>query len=70
MIDAKPRDWGGWGYRGSLFLMKQAAVVLRKGPAIRVDLKNGKVFVVTVDDPTQGVAVLNAYARSEESYAH
>ena len=63
VIDVRPMEWGGWGYRGMLTLMRQAAVVLRAGPGIRVDLADGRVFVVTVDDPETGVAVLNA-ARS------
>lgn len=60
VIDVRPMEWGGWGYRGSLTLMRQAAVVLRAGPGIRLDLDNGKVFVVTVDDPETPVALLNA----------
>lgn len=60
VIDVRPMEWGGWGYRGMLTLMRQAAVVLRAGPGIRVDLADGRVFVVTVDDPETGVALLNA----------
>ncbi len=59
-IDIRPADWGGWGYRGSLTLMKRAAVVLRAGPGIRVDLHNGKVFAVTIDDPDTPAQLLNA----------
>ncbi len=59
-IDVRPMQWGGWGYRGSLTLMKRAAVVLRAGPGIRLNLRNGKVFVVTIDDPETPVALLNA----------
>jgi len=60
IIDVRPMEWGGWGYRGSLKVMNQAAVVHRAGPGIRLDLTNGKVFVVTVDEPATGVALLNA----------
>jgi len=60
VIDVRPMQWGGWGYRGSLKIMKQAAVVLRAGPGIRLDLRNGKIFVVTVDHPENAVALLNA----------
>lgn len=60
VIDVRPMQWGGWGYRGSLKLMKQAAVVHRAGPGVRLDLKDGKVFVVTVDNPETPVALLNA----------
>jgi len=59
-IDVRPTEWGGWGYRGSLTLMKRAAVVLRAGPGLRLDLRDGKVFVVTVDDPETPAALLNA----------
>lgn len=58
-IDVNPVQWGGWGYRGSLRLFKRAAVNLRKGPGIRLDLKRGRTFVVTVDEPALGVNVLN-----------
>ena len=60
VIDVRPMEWGGWGYRGTLTLMRQAAVVLRAGPGIRVDLSDGRVFVVTVDNPETPVALLNA----------
>ena len=59
-IDIRPADWGGWGYRGSLTLMKRAAVVLRAGPGIRVDLYDGKIFAVTIDDPESPAQLLNA----------
>lgn len=58
-IDVRPSKWGGWGYRGSLRLARKAAVVLRAGPGIRVDLRRGAVFVVTVDDAATGAAVLD-----------
>lgn len=62
VIDVKPMEWGGWGYRGSLRFMTRAAVVHRAGPGLRVDLHNGKVFAVTVDNPEPGAALLNAEA--------
>ena len=61
-IDVRPTDWGGWGYRGNLTLMNRAAVVLRAGPGIRLDLHDGKVFVVTIDDPDIPARLLNAEA--------
>jgi Protein of unknown function (DUF1648) len=61
-IDVKPSAWGGWGYRGSLRLFKRAAVVLRRGPGIRLQLTGGQQFAVTVDHPDDAVALLNAYA--------
>jgi hypothetical protein len=49
----------GWGYRGSLRLMGRAGWVLRKGPALQLDLAGGRRFVVTVDDAAEAAAVLN-----------
>jgi len=60
VIDVRPMEWGGWGYRGSLKLMNQAAVVHRAGPGVRLDLDDGKVFVVTVDDPETPAGLVNA----------
>ncbi len=58
-IEVRPTQWGGWGYRGSLLLMKQAALVLHGGPGLRLDLSGGKTFVVAVDHPEVAAAVLN-----------
>lgn len=58
-IDLKPVEWGGWGYRGSLKLLRQAAVVLRAGPGLRVDLVDGRRFAVSIDDPETAAAVLD-----------
>ncbi len=55
----------GWGYRGSLTLFGRAALVLRKGPGLRLDLKGGKCFLVTVDDAGTGAGVLNDWVRRE-----
>ena len=62
-IDVRPMRWGGWGYRGSLTVGRRAAVVVRGGPGLRLDLTNGKVFVVTIDDPQRAADVLNAAIR-------
>ena len=51
--------------------MNRAAVVLRAGPGIRLDLHDGRVFVVTIDDPDVPAQLLNAEAsRLEESRDH
>lgn len=49
----------GWGYRGSLRLMGRAGWVLRGGPALELDLTDGRRFVVTVDGAEEAAAVLN-----------
>jgi hypothetical protein len=48
-----------FGYRGSLLLFGAAAVALRRGPALRLALRDGKTFLVTVDDAATGAALLN-----------
>lgn len=55
-IDVRPTEWGGWGYR---LRPASSAVVLRGGPGLRVDLTDGRAFVVTVDDPTTAAGLLN-----------
>lgn len=58
-FDLAPMRWGGWGYRGSRRIFRRAAVVLRAGPALRLDLADGSLLVVTVDDPASGAGLLN-----------
>lgn len=48
--DLRPIRYGGWGYRGSLRLVKRAAVILRRGPAVIFALTRNRRFIVTVDD--------------------
>lgn len=58
-IDVRPSAWGGWGYRGSLRMTGKAAVVLRAGEGLRLDLEGNRVFVVTVDEAELAAGVLN-----------
>ncbi len=63
-IDANPWRYGGWGYRGSLKIFHRLAVILRRGPAIRLELATGGWFAVTVDDAAAGVEALQTRASS------
>jgi hypothetical protein len=49
----------GFGYRGSLLVFGTAAVVTRPGEALLLTLRDGKTFLVTVDDAATGAALLN-----------
>jgi hypothetical protein len=49
---------GGWGYRGSVRLLRQAALATRRGDALELQLKKGRRFIVTVDNPADFVAAL------------
>jgi len=44
---------------GSLLRFGDVSVVLRSGPALRLTLRDGKAFLVTVDDAATGAALLN-----------
>ena len=58
-VDLAPFEWGGWGYRGSRKVFSRAAVVLRGGDAIKLQLTDGGEFAVTVDDAATGAALLS-----------
>lgn len=51
-------EFGGWGMR--LSPDRRFGVVLRRGAAIEVTRRNGKRFVVTVDDAETGARLLQA----------
>jgi hypothetical protein len=57
--EAVERKQFAFGYRGSLLLYGAAAVIVRPGPALRVTLRDGKTFLVTVGDAATGAALLN-----------
>jgi hypothetical protein len=59
VIDVRPVAYGGWGLR---WVPGTVGVILRAGPGIRVVKRNGKEFVVTVDEPEQGAGLLNDLA--------
>ena len=54
-----PKDWGGWGYRWNPRASATAAVI-RKGPGIQLEFKDGRRFVVTVDDAVNGAKLTSA----------
>jgi hypothetical protein len=58
-LDVVPMEHGGWGYRGSLKLFGRAAVVLRGGEGLQLDLADDKVLTITVDNAEEGAGLLN-----------
>ena len=56
---AVERTGFSFGYRGGLLVFGAAAVAVRRGPALRLALRDGKTFLVTVDDAATGAALLN-----------
>ena len=59
VIDVRPMQWGGWGYR-VLAARHAQALVLRAGPGLRLKLAGDRVFVVTVDDAKRGLEAIRA----------
>ncbi|MGN6330206.1 MAG: hypothetical protein ACTHOD_00955 [Motilibacteraceae bacterium] len=51
-----PLHWGGWGYR---MLPGRSALVLRTGPGLVLDLRDGRRFAVTLDDPDTPARVIS-----------
>lgn len=58
-VEVVPMQRGGWGYRGSLRLFGRAAIVLRGGDGIELDLVRDRKLTITVDDAAEGAGVLN-----------
>ena len=54
--EIRPLAWGGWGYR---VLPGKRALVLRGGPGLVLDLRNGNRFAVTLDEPETSAALVN-----------
>jgi hypothetical protein len=59
-VRLEPFEHGGWGYRGSVRLFGRAAVVIRGGLALRLDLESDKHFSITVDDAQNAARLINA----------
>jgi hypothetical protein len=57
VINVRPVEWGGWGYRWVPW-RRGSAAVMRAGSGFRFDFANGKVFVVTVDDADAGLEII------------
>lgn len=64
VVEVNPTaDFGGWGWRWDA--QGRSGVVMRKGPAIEVERRNGKKFIVTVDEAETGAAVLAGLIRND-----
>ncbi|HTQ35910.1 MAG TPA: DUF1648 domain-containing protein [Steroidobacteraceae bacterium] len=59
MLHVEPMAWGGWGHRGSLKIMKRAAIVVRAGEGLRLELTGERTLVITVDGAEQGAGLIN-----------
>lgn len=60
-FDLAPLAHGGWGYRGSLKALGSAAVVVRGGLALRLELEDDKRLFITVDGADDAARLLNGF---------
>lgn len=58
-FELDPWQHGGWGYRGSLKLGRRAAVVVRGGVALNLELIGGSQLCITVDDAATAARLIN-----------
>lgn len=56
----EPMEHGGFGYRGSLRFSGRAALVVRAGPGLRLELDGGKSLAISVDDAERGARIINS----------
>jgi hypothetical protein len=63
-FDVKPMAYGGWGYRVRSGVR---AVIIRSGPAVRIERSQGPDLLVRVDDAAIGAASIGALARRWEA---
>ena len=48
-----------WGYRGSIRLAGRAAIIVRRGEALRLELVDGGILSITVDDAETAAGLIN-----------
>ncbi|MCC9068551.1 DUF1648 domain-containing protein [Arthrobacter cryoconiti] len=66
--DILPLQYGGWGYRLGSW---GSAFIVRRGPALVVELAHGRQFVVnsgTVEDAERMAALLNGYKLGQQAH--
>jgi hypothetical protein len=64
VLHVHPMAWGGWGYRGSLKVLRQAAVVLRGGEGVKLELSGDRTFVITIDGAREAAGLINDLIRT------
>ena len=59
-VAVKPMSYGGWGYRVRSGVR---GIIIRSGPAIRLDRPDGPDLLITVDDAPAGAAAISTLVR-------
>lgn len=63
--EIEPLRWGGWGYR---VRRHGSAAVVRRGPGLVVERRDGSSYAVTVDHSAEAADVLNALVARRSSH--
>jgi hypothetical protein len=65
VLHVEPLSYGGWGYRivASRVLTNARAIVVRRGPGIRLVREDRPDLIVTVDDAERGAGLINELLR-------
>jgi hypothetical protein len=61
-VDIAPAQNGGWGYRGSVAMLGKAAIVIRGGEGLELQLDGGQVRI-TIDDAATAAGLVNDLIR-------
>lgn len=70
VVQVRPAEWGGWGYRINP-IKKSTAAILRKGPGLKFELTNNRVFVITIDEPEIALnAIEKAMPHNHQACGH
>jgi hypothetical protein len=70
VIQVRPTEWGGWGYRINP-IKKSTAAILRKGAGLKFELSNNRVFVITIDEPKIALdAIEKAMPHNHQACGH
>ena len=56
-------EHGGWGYPGNVRWPGRAAVVVRSGSAVRLQLRDGKHLSISVDDASTAAELINGFVQ-------
>jgi hypothetical protein len=62
-LEIEAMDHGGYGYRGSVRLLGRAAIVVRSGSAVRLDLGADKRLVISVDDAETAARLIDGFVQ-------
>jgi hypothetical protein len=69
MVQVKRIPLGGAVYQGSLNLLGRAAIVMREGPGLRLELEGNRTLDIAVDEAEQAAGVINDLIAAQRGVA-